>query len=108
MCSPRALDAFARYGYRKTSMEDVARAAAISRAGLYLLFGSKRGLFTAADTQALDRALLRPPALPATATLSRTTLPIGFCLPGPLCPRCPRLTTPGCPCRFGYATATAR
>lgn len=52
-----ALDTFARYGYRKTSMEDVARAAAISRPGLYLLFGSKRELFTTAVTQALDRGL---------------------------------------------------
>lgn len=52
-----ALDTFARYGYRKASMEDVARAAAISRPGLYLLFGSKQELFTAAVTQALDRSL---------------------------------------------------
>ena len=52
-----ALDTFARYGYRKTSMEDVARAAAISRPGLYLLFGSKQELFSAAVTQALDRSL---------------------------------------------------
>jgi AcrR family transcriptional regulator len=52
-----ALDTFARYGYRKTSMEDVAHAAAISRPGLYLLFGSKRELFSAAVTQALDRSL---------------------------------------------------
>ncbi len=52
-----ALDTFARYGYRKTSMEDVAHAAAISRPGLYLLFGSKQELFTTAVTQALDRSL---------------------------------------------------
>jgi AcrR family transcriptional regulator len=52
-----ALDTFARYGYQKTSMEDVARAAAISRPGLYLLFGSKQELFRAAVTQALDRSL---------------------------------------------------
>lgn len=52
-----ALDTFARYGYQKTSMEDVARAAAISRPGLYLLFGSKRELFTAAVTQALERSI---------------------------------------------------
>jgi len=53
-----ALDTFAHYGYKKTSMEDVARAAAISRPGLYLLFGSKQELFTAAVTQALDRSLI--------------------------------------------------
>jgi AcrR family transcriptional regulator len=51
------LDTFARYGYRKTSMEDVAHAAAISRPGLYLLFGSKQELFTAAVTHALEGSL---------------------------------------------------
>ena len=66
-----ALDTFARYGYRKTSMEDVARAAAISRPGLYLLFGSKRELFTAAVTQALDRTLTA-----VTEVLADTTRPV--------------------------------
>ncbi|CAM5233369.1 TetR/AcrR family transcriptional regulator OS=Streptomyces tendae OX=1932 GN=GUR47_06750 PE=4 SV=1 [Streptomyces tendae] len=46
---------FARFGYRKTSMEEVARAARISRPGLYFLFSSKEALFRAAVTQALDR-----------------------------------------------------
>ena len=50
-----ALATFARFGYRKTSMEDVARAAHISRPGLYFLFSSKEALFHAAVTQALDR-----------------------------------------------------
>jgi AcrR family transcriptional regulator len=49
-----ALLTFARYGYRKTSMEDVARAADISRPGLYFLFSSKQNLFRAAVTRALD------------------------------------------------------
>jgi AcrR family transcriptional regulator len=49
-----ALGTFARYGYRKTSMEDVARAADISRPGLYFLFDSKQDLFRAAVVQALD------------------------------------------------------
>jgi AcrR family transcriptional regulator len=52
-----ALDTFVRYGYRKTSMEDVAHAAAISRPGLYLLFGSKQELFAVAVTHALDGSL---------------------------------------------------
>lgn len=52
-----ALGTFTRYGYRKSSMEDVAREAAISRPGLYLLFGSKQELFAAAVTQALERSL---------------------------------------------------
>ncbi len=49
-----ALLIFARHGYRKTSMEDVARAADISRPGLYLYFRSKQDLFRAAVTYALD------------------------------------------------------
>jgi AcrR family transcriptional regulator len=49
-----ALLIFARYGYRKASMDDVARAADISRPGLYFYFASKRDLFRAAVTRALD------------------------------------------------------
>jgi AcrR family transcriptional regulator len=52
-----ALGTFARYGYRKASMDDVARDAAISRPGLYFLFSSKEKLFQAAATHALDRDL---------------------------------------------------
>ncbi|WP_372462867.1 TetR/AcrR family transcriptional regulator [Streptomyces parvulus] len=50
-----AMVTFARFGYRKTSMEEVARAADISRPGLYFLFSSKEALFRAAVTQALER-----------------------------------------------------
>jgi AcrR family transcriptional regulator len=50
-----ALVTFARFGYRKTSMEEVARAAHISRPGLYFLFSSKEALFAAAVTQTLER-----------------------------------------------------
>ncbi|WP_247700476.1 TetR/AcrR family transcriptional regulator [Streptomyces sp. BBFR25] len=50
-----AMATFARFGYRKTSMDEVARAAHISRPGLYFLFSSKETLFRAAVTQALDR-----------------------------------------------------
>ncbi|WP_218025940.1 TetR/AcrR family transcriptional regulator [Nocardia miyunensis] len=50
-----ALATFARFGYRKTSMEDVARAAHISRPGLYFLFASKEDLFRAAVGQALEQ-----------------------------------------------------
>ena len=49
-----ALTTFSRYGYRKTSMDDVARAAGISRPGLYFLFDAKPQLFRAAVVQALD------------------------------------------------------
>ncbi|MBL7255754.1 TetR/AcrR family transcriptional regulator [Paractinoplanes lichenicola] len=52
-----ALTTFARYGYRKTSMDDVARAAEISRPGLYFLFSSKENLFRAAAVDALESDL---------------------------------------------------
>lgn len=52
-----ALRTFARYGYRKTSMDEVARAARISRPGLYFLFASKQDLFRAAVTRALTQDL---------------------------------------------------
>ena len=49
-----ALYTFARFGYRKTSMEEIAQAAQISRPGLYFLFDSKEQLFRAAVAQALE------------------------------------------------------
>jgi TetR/AcrR family transcriptional regulator, regulator of autoinduction and epiphytic fitness len=52
-----ALEVFGRYGFRKTSMEDVARAADMSRQGLYLHFANKDALFRAAVRQELDTAL---------------------------------------------------
>jgi AcrR family transcriptional regulator len=47
-----ALPVFVRHGFRKASMADIARAANISRASLYLSFGSKEGLFRAGSTRA--------------------------------------------------------
>ncbi|MFI5663276.1 TetR/AcrR family transcriptional regulator [Streptomyces sp. NPDC051684] len=52
-----AMATFARFGYRKTSMEEVARAARISRPGLYFLFSSKEALFRAAATRTLKQDL---------------------------------------------------
>ncbi|MGI8589814.1 MAG: TetR/AcrR family transcriptional regulator [Nakamurella sp.] len=53
-----ALLTFARFGYRKTSMDAIALGARISRPGLYFLFSSKDELFRAAVTQALNADLL--------------------------------------------------
>jgi len=39
------LKMFAQYGVRKTSMEDIARAAGVSRQYIYKRFGSKEGAF---------------------------------------------------------------
>ena len=40
-----AVPVFLRYGFKKTSMDDLARAAGLSRQGLYLHFPTKDGLF---------------------------------------------------------------
>ena len=39
-----AFESFARYGYRRTTMEDIARATGLSRAALYLHFQNKRDI----------------------------------------------------------------
>ena len=52
-----AMQTFAKFGYRKTSMDDIARAARVSRPGLYFLFESKPALFREAVTRALTRDL---------------------------------------------------
>lgn len=49
-----ATEVFLRFGFRKTSMDDVAKAASISRQGLYLHFDSKDVLFRAVVEQMLD------------------------------------------------------
>jgi len=48
---------FARFGYRKTSMDDVARAAGVSRQGLYLSFANKEELFRRAVAHSLRNQL---------------------------------------------------
>jgi TetR/AcrR family transcriptional regulator, regulator of autoinduction and epiphytic fitness len=52
-----ALEVFGRYGFRKASMDEIARAADISRQGLYLHFANKDALFRAAVRKELDTAL---------------------------------------------------
>jgi TetR/AcrR family transcriptional regulator of autoinduction and epiphytic fitness len=52
-----AVAVFARYGFRKTSMDEVARAAGISRQGLYLQFANKEDLFRKALVHSLDSQL---------------------------------------------------
>jgi AcrR family transcriptional regulator len=39
-----AFESFARYGYRRTTMEDIARATGLSRAALYLHFQNKQDI----------------------------------------------------------------
>jgi AcrR family transcriptional regulator len=52
-----AVGVFARFGYRKTSMDDVARAAGVSRQGLYLSFANKEELFRRALEHSLSSQL---------------------------------------------------
>lgn len=49
-----AKDVFQRYGFKKTSMDDLARAAGLSRQGLYLHFPNKQALFKAMVMRLLD------------------------------------------------------
>ena len=55
-----ALTVFARYGYAKTSMDEIARTAQVSRQGLYLHFATKEELFRVAVRNALERSLNAP------------------------------------------------
>ncbi|MDQ0394754.1 TetR/AcrR family transcriptional regulator [Labrys monachus] len=77
----RVLDAaqetFWRFGFRKTSMDEVARAADISRQGLYFYFGSKDDLFREAMRKWLEDKLSA-----ATARLAAPDLPIETRLAG--------------------------
>jgi AcrR family transcriptional regulator len=52
-----ALETFARTGFRGTSMDAIARAAKISRPGLYFLFESKEALFREAVSHAIAQDL---------------------------------------------------
>jgi AcrR family transcriptional regulator len=42
-----ALTVFARYGFKRASMEDIAREAGVSRPALYLVFANKGAIFSA-------------------------------------------------------------
>ena len=52
-----ALDVFAQYGFRRTTMNDVAQAAGISRPALYLMFDNKEHLFHELAAHRLDLAI---------------------------------------------------
>lgn len=52
-----AFGLFLRFGFRKTSMDDVARAAGVSRQGLYVWYPNKKALFAAVVEHALDQML---------------------------------------------------
>jgi AcrR family transcriptional regulator len=51
-----AFDVFARYGFRRTSMEDIAQAAGMSRAALYLHYRNKEDIFQSLVQSYFDTA----------------------------------------------------
>jgi AcrR family transcriptional regulator len=67
-----ALAVFTRYGYQKTSMDEVARSAHLSRQGLYLHFANKEELFQAAIQNALENS-----SGAAVAALTSASTPLG-------------------------------
>jgi AcrR family transcriptional regulator len=66
-----AIGVFLRYGYKKTSMDDLARAADLSRQGLYLHFATKEELFKEAVSH-----LMKQGRVAMRATLKRDDLAI--------------------------------
>jgi AcrR family transcriptional regulator len=52
-----AIEVFLRYGFKKTSMDDLARSSGISRQGLYIYFQTKELLFDAALRHLVTRIL---------------------------------------------------
>lgn len=52
-----AVRVFTRFGFKKTSMDDVAKAAHLSRQGLYLHYANKSELFRAALRHAVGQSL---------------------------------------------------
>jgi AcrR family transcriptional regulator len=54
-----AHDVFAKYGYRRVNMKEIAAAAGVSRPGLYLYFRTKEEIFSAAVVRLADGAIAR-------------------------------------------------
>jgi AcrR family transcriptional regulator len=52
-----AATVFAQYGFRRTTMNDIAQAAGISRPALYLMFDNKENLFQGLAAFRLDQAI---------------------------------------------------
>ena len=65
-----AVEVVGRYGFQTTSMEAVAKAAGISRPGLYLLFPNKEQLYRATMQGVMERAQADMEARFADATLN--------------------------------------
>jgi len=85
-----ATSVFLRFGFKKTSMDDLARAAGLSRQGLYLHFPTKEELFKAGvlrlieGTRAAGRAALARSDLPVEERVLEMFVAIHGQLIGPL------------------------
>ena len=53
-----AFQTFAAYGYKRTTMDDIATAVGVSRAALYLHFRSKEDIFRSLAVRYFDQALI--------------------------------------------------
>lgn len=73
-----ALVAFSRYGFRRTSMADIAKGAGISRPALYLLFCDKKDIFRSLARQLLERTLQAAEAALAGGGTIRERLTAAF------------------------------
>lgn len=79
-----AADVFLRYGYARTTMGDIAKAASMSRPALYLLFPGKEQVFEAATMFLARRHLenIRAAMLPCEGLLDKLTTACSMLLVG--------------------------
>jgi AcrR family transcriptional regulator len=70
-----ALELFGRYGYRRTSIDDIARQAGVAKGTVYLYVESKEALFDVVLRSAdVPRPIALPPRLPVRTPASGRTL----------------------------------
>lgn len=65
-----AFHAFATYGYRRTSMDDIAKGAGLSRSALYLTYRNKEDIFRSLAIRYFDEAIRDMQAALAQSRLS--------------------------------------
>ncbi len=80
-----AFKVFLAYGYDRTTMDDIARAAEISRPALYLVFRNKTDIYRALASQFLNELLARTEAVlaeegPLAARLDRMCEGVFYCM----------------------------
>ena len=63
-----ALSVFLRYGFKRVTMNDIAEAAGVSRAALYVLFKNKEDIFVGVFLQWVDETVARILSAMAAAT----------------------------------------